>query len=150
MPNYKVEVLGLDELTKSFARSPAVVRQYGNEAIKKSVLTLFGNARENAPVDQGFLRGAAMQTSFKDLIGILENKAPYAMYVHEGTGPHNVPLAAIQGWADRHGIPAYLVQRSIRRKGTKAQPFFKDSIEASQPDIDRFFADALDKIVKSF
>lgn len=149
MATYGVEITGLDEITSAFKKAPAIVKKYGNEAIKKSVLTLLAHAREEAPVDQGFLRGPGMQFSFGELTGLLENKAPYAMYVHEGTQPHYVPISAIQGWADRHGIPAFLVQRSIKQKGTKAQPFFKDSIEASQSQIDKFFNDALDYITNA-
>lgn len=142
----KIEIEGLDEIRAAFKRSPTIVRKHANKAIQKSVLKLLANARPETPIDQGFLRGAGMVISFQDLLGILENKAPYAGFVHEGTGPHSVPLAAITPWALRHGIPPFLVQRSIKRKGTKPKPFFTNSIDKSDSDIDRYFSEALDGI----
>lgn len=144
----KMEIQGLDKLQKMFKQSPKIATTNLDRAIKQSVLTLLANARIAAPVDQGFLRNSGMVTSFEILKGLLENKAPYALYVHEGTRPHYVPLSAIKGWADRHGIPPFLVQRSIMRKGTKGKPFFKDSIEASQESINQYFERALNNIIK--
>lgn len=142
----KIEIEGLDEIREAFKRSPTIVRKHANVAIQKSVLKLLANARPETPVDQGFLRGAAMVVSFQDLLGILENKAPYASFVHEGTQPHGVSIAAITPWALRHGIPPFLVARSIKRKGTKAKPFFANSIDKSDTDINGFFSAALDGI----
>jgi len=143
-----IQIDGLDDLVDSFKKSPSIVRKHGNDAIKKSILTLLANAKKAAPVDRGFLRTSGMVFSFSDLQGLLQNVAPYAIYVHEGTRPHYVPIGAIQGWADRHGIPAFAVQRSIMRKGTKPRPFFRDSIEESQSDVDKFFSKALENIIK--
>lgn len=143
-----VKISGLDALQKAFKQSPKVATKHLNTAIKQSIFTLLANARMAAPVDQGFLRNSGMVTSFEILKGLLENKAPYALYVHEGTRPHYVSLSAIKGWADRHGIPPFLVQRSIMRKGTKGKPFFKDSIEASQESINQYFDKALNNIIK--
>lgn len=144
----KMEIQGLDKLEKLFKQSPRIATTNLDRAIKQSVLTLLANARIAAPVDQGFLRNSGMVTSFSVLKGLLQNKAPYAVYTHEGTRPHYVPIAAIKGWADRHGIPPFLVQRSIMRKGTKARPFFRNSIEASQEAIDHYFKAATDNIIK--
>lgn len=143
----KVEVEGFDEIIKNFSKAPKVVTKHANDAIKKSIFTLLANARVHTPVDRGFLRGAAMVTTFEQLKGMLKNQAPYAVYVHEGTQPHYVPIKAIQGWADRHGIPPWAVQKSIMKKGTKAQPFFRDSVEASEDDIKRFFVDCNQNII---
>jgi len=143
-----VKIDGLDALKAAFRDSPRIAAKHLNTAIKQGVFTLLANARRDAPVDQGFLRGAGMVTSFEILKGTLENKAPYAVYVHEGTRPHYPPLSAIKGWADRHGVSPFLVQRSIARKGTKAKPFFSNSIQASQADITRFFSQAGQNILK--
>ena len=143
-----IKIDGLDKLEKLFKQAPKIATKNLNTAIKQSVLTLLANARIAAPVDQGFLRNSGMVTSFEVLKGMLQNKAPYAVYMHEGTRPHYVPIAAIKGWADRHGIPPFLVQRSIMRKGTKARPFFKNSIEASLAAIDKYFKSATDNIIK--
>jgi HK97 gp10 family phage protein len=143
----KVKITGVDEIIKQFNKAPKVVAKHANDAIKKSVFTLLANARPNTPVDRGFLRGAAMVTTFEQLKGMLKNQAPYAVYVHEGTQPHYVPIKAIEGWADRHGIPPWAVQKSIMRKGTKAKPFFRDSVEASEEEIQKFFVQCNQNII---
>ncbi len=143
----KVEIEGLDEIREAFKKSPTVVRKHANKAIQESVITLLANARPETPIDQGFLRGTGMVMSFQDLLGTLENKAPYAVYVHEGTQPHGVPMSAITPWALRHGIPPFLVARAIKRKGTKPKPFFTNSIDKSDEKINEFFSKALDGIV---
>lgn len=145
MANLQVKIEGLDELQKNFASSPQITAKAIDKAIKKSIFTLLINAKKAAPRDQGFLRDNFV-TEFSLLLGVLNNTAPYAVYVHEGTRPHWPPMDAITPWANRHGIPPFLVARSIAKKGTKAQPFFQDSIEESQSDIDRFFREALDEI----
>lgn len=140
-----VEIKGVDELKKAFAKAPQVFVRVFDAVIRKAIYELQSEARKEAPVDMGFLRGTGMQTSFTPLVGKLENASPYAFYVHEGTKPHWPPMAAIKPWADRHGIPAFVVARSIAKKGTKANPFFDRAIEKAQPKIDEFFEDGLTK-----
>lgn len=144
-----VEITGLDELIEAFKRSPQVSQKEMNKAIKKSIIKLLGTAKKKTPVDLGFLRGPGMQTSFSNLQGVLENKAPYAIYVHEGTKPHFPPLEAIAPWAERHNIPPFLVARAIAQKGTKAQPFFADAVKEEKGYVDRAFRTALENITNS-
>ena len=143
----KVKITGVDEIVSQFMKAPKIVAKHANDAIKKTIFTLLANARVNTPVDRGFLRGAAMVTTFEEMKGMLKNQAPYAVYVHEGTGPHYGPYKAIEGWANRHGLPPWAVKRSIMRKGTKAKPFFTDSVEASQTEIERFFVECNKNII---
>ena len=49
--------------------------------------------------------------------------ARYGLYVERGTRPHWPPRAPLEGWARRHGVPVFVVQRAIARKGTRARPF---------------------------
>lgn len=109
-----VEIKGLQELQKAFGKSPALFVRIFDEAIKKATFILLGTSRENTPVDTGFLRNTGMQTSFSTLTGQIDNVAPYAVYVHEGT------------------------------KKMQAVPFFDQGIEQAQQDIDAIFDEALD------
>lgn len=142
-----VEIEGLNELLEVAKKFPAEAAKEINDAIKKSILSLLGSARRFAPVDQGFLRGGGMQTRFSTLKGTLENTSPYAMFVHEGTKPHWPPLDAIEPWAKRHGIPAFLVARKIATKGTEAKPFFNQAIDEEQKTMDNLFEKALNNLV---
>jgi len=51
----------------------------------------------------------------------------YATYVEHGTRPHTPPVSALQGWADRHGIPVWAVVRKIQREGTEPRYMWRDT-----------------------
>lgn len=151
MANFTVEINGLSELRAAFKKAPAKFVKIFDGSIKKAVYILEKKAKELAPRDRGFLYGGeAMKTSFSALSGKLENTAKYAVFVHEGTKPHFPPLKAIKGWADRHGIPAFMVTRSIAKKGTKAVLFFTEAGEQSKEEIDSIFEKALLEFNQSF
>lgn len=134
----EVKIEGMDQLVSRFKQSPRVFQQVYNKAIKKSVFALTGSAKIHTPIDLGFLRNS-MRETFQSLVGTLDNTAPYAIYVHEGTAPHFPPLEAITPWANRHGIPPFAVALSIARKGTKANPFFDLAIDDQQATVDNYF-----------
>lgn len=146
--NLSVKIEGLDRIQKAFNKAPDIVQEEMNVAIKKSIFTLLNSSRRHAPVDRGFLRGAGMKTTLERLKGTLENVSPYAKFIHDGTKPHWPPLEAITGWANRHGIPPFLVARSIANKGTKGRPFFTEAIEESEREVNGYFKFALRLITK--
>lgn len=115
MANLSVKIEGLDELQKAFKKAPRLFTQIFDGAVKKSIYALLGTSREATPVDTGFLRGAGMVTSFEALMGTLENTAPYALFVHDGT------------------------------KHMPARPFFSEGIDAGQDQVDNIFSDALEQ-----
>ena len=82
--------------------------------------------QSKTPVDRGKLqrgisfkvehRGSAIWELILDVFD--EQARKYALYVERGTRPHWPPIAAITGWAERHGIPPFLVARAIAKHGT--------------------------------
>lgn len=143
----KIKVDGLDELKSAFKRSPEIVKKEIDDAIRKTLLTIQAKSTPKIPVDTGFLRNA-WSTRFGTLSGELENTAKYASFIHDGTNPHWPPMDAIERWANRHGIPPFLVARSISQKGTKGKPFLDDAVRESESDANRFFETALTKITE--
>jgi len=142
---FNIKVEGLDKLTAAFAKSPKIVAAELEPALKKAIVVLDAASIPKMPTDSGLLRNSNKQ-SFSALTGTLKNTAPYAMFVHEGTKPHFPPIDAIEPWARKHGIPAFLVARAISQKGTKAHPFYKDAGKEEQARVEGFFADALKNI----
>lgn len=150
MSNIQVTIEGAKEFQKALEKSPAIVAAEVNPAIKKTILRILAIAIPKIPVNQGFLHNAN-DTKFSNFEGVLENRAPYAMFVHgDGTAdrskPHWPPMDAIQRWAELHNIPAFLVARSIARKGTKLIPFYADAVKDANPEIDQIFKTALNNI----
>lgn len=66
-------------------------------------------------------------------------QADYAAAVETGSKPHWPPYgdgSSIADWANLKGIPAFLVARSIARKGTKAHPFVKPTYDKMKPVVE--------------
>jgi hypothetical protein len=87
----------------------------------------------NAPVDTGRLRNSVgMISRLSGLQATVATNVKYARPVNDGSVPHFPPVAALNPWARRHGIPAFLVARAISRRGTKATKFFTNGVEKAQ------------------
>jgi hypothetical protein len=48
-----------------------------------------------------------------------------------GSKPHWPPLAALEGWAKRHGTTAYVVARAIARRGNVPRRFLSKALDSS-------------------
>ena len=77
-----------------------------------------------------------------------DKAAKYAGFVEEGTRPHFPPIKAIQGWADRHGIPAFLVARKIAREGTPPRHMWRDAFADVEDKVGSEIADFATAIVR--
>lgn len=112
-------------------------------AMAEATLVLEAEARSLAPRDVGRLQGSItsrIHGSGTSLVGEVGPSARYGLYVETGTRPHWPPRAPLEGWARRHGIPVFLVQRAIARRGTRAQPFIGPALNKSQARIEAIFA----------
>lgn len=98
-----------------------------------------------APFDTGLLRGHVgyeVDVQGDDWIarvGVEKsgNQDTYALYVHDGTRPHNAPFDAIKAWAERKSrggsnFPWFPIWLKIAREGTEPKPFVTDAIAATQ------------------
>lgn len=148
-----VTIPSLEEAKRRFARMPAVVVSHLDKAIKNSAFVVEGKAKNELGGVNGGWDTGRLASSIRPEFGVLRAEisphVDYAIYLHEGTRPHWVPISAIAPWANRHNIPPAVVQRSIAQKGTKANPFMVRAAQASQPDIDHFFAKAVELIVNT-
>jgi len=108
-------------------------------SLHESADIVVGQAKALAPSDMAELRGSIDKqvTAQNAVVG---PNVDYAPYVEFPTRPHAAPISALQGWADRHGIPVGAVWMSIKRKGTKAQPFLLPSLTANIRKIIAVFA----------
>jgi hypothetical protein len=148
--NITIQVTGLDELIKK-VNDPALIGEPMRGFFNKSTVTIQRNVQLLTPVDQGRLYSSI--TTEVDLSPMPQygkvgtNLQPhYAPDVEFGTRPHWPPISAIQGWANRHGIPVFLVARKIARYGTKGKFMFRDGAKRSMGDIGIFLANAASEI----
>ena len=143
-----VEIVGLSQLEAAFAASPEIVGRQMKLSIQAAMILLQRAARQFVVRDTSRLADAIRTVPIGNFTGKITAQTQYAIYVHEGTGPHWPPLDAVEPWARRHGIPAFVVARSIAAKGTKANPFFDLARKETQPDVDKIFTNTLDQIIK--
>lgn len=141
--NVSVKVEGLARLQALAEQYPSVSETHINAAITKALTRIFGAEKSEAPFGvSGLLRDNWRITPGR-FTGTLESLTPYAAAVHEGTAPHMPPIDAITPWANKKGINPWAVAMSIKKKGTKANPFLQRAVDESATGIESDFEDAL-------
>ncbi len=120
--------------------------------LDRSGITVANKAKRNTPVWKGRLRASMAHEVDPAPIPVwakVGTNVVYGPFVEDGTRPHWPPLAAIAPWAADHGIPAFLVARSIARKGTQGKKMLANALESSQGDIAGFARRAEDEITQA-
>lgn len=144
----QLEIKGFDTLVKNLEKYPATSEKHVNMAISRSLVRILGQEKQQAPVGvTGNLRDN-WRLDIGRFQGALRSNAPYAMAVHQGTGPHAVSGETLKAWAARKGLNPWAVAANIRKHGTKANPFLKRSVEIEGDNVNREFANALGAILK--
>lgn len=141
-----VTIDGLPELIRDVKRAGADAEPLVTAALANSTQHVTEEVRSRAPHAFGTLQRSVLPEVHYPIGEVAVNES-YGRDVEEGTGPHAVPHEAIERWAAKKGIPkglSYAIVNSIKKKGTKAQPYFKPGWEASQS----FIAEQFDKVTE--
>ena len=137
---FKIE--GILETQARLASTTDYIERRSILAIMGSAFAIQGRARQNVgalgAVDTGQLRREIyvrlLDGGLAAEVGV---NSDYGVFVEEGTGipaghgqAKAPPVKALQAWADRHGIPVFLVWRSVAQKiyidgGQKPRPYLK-------------------------
>lgn len=72
----------------------------------------------------------------------------YAAAMEYGTKPHFPPISALQGWADRHGIPVWAVARKIARDGTEPRWMWRDAFGTIKKGVPKLANEIADDIIR--
>lgn len=110
-----------------------------------------GVAQNNAPVDTGKLKSSILPSVShrgKTTMGVVGSNLAYAPFMELGTRPHFPPVAALEGWASRHGMNAFVVARTIARRGLKARKYLQRALDSNRRRIINIFVEAVAKIIK--
>ncbi len=144
---FKVEIRGLrdllymeDKIVESKRKKVALHVLRCAQDIKTNAMD---KLRDMKAIDTGNLRTSILvEVTGDKLTAEVGPVAPYGPYVEFGTQPHFPPLAALEDWARKHGIPAFLVAKAIARRGTFARPYLAPAYDV----VIGFFEDGLAKI----
>ena len=134
-----IEVNGLLETQRNLERAAANL--HGTpviNAFRDATLIIQRDAKINAPVDTGRLRASItpeVKAFGNEIQGIVGSNVVYAPFMELGTRPHWPPVAALEVWARRHGMNAFVVARAIATKGIKARKFLQNAFETNRARI---------------
>lgn len=138
-----VTVQGLDEITKK-ADAPEVLGPALRLFFTGVTDELRAAAMARTPVDTAHLQrshATAVDDAAIPRWGMVGTNVTYAVFVHEGTRPHFPPVAALDGWAKRHGVNPWAVAQAIARRGTRAQPWLRETWDQDADGIIRTWLD---------
>lgn len=147
MIEFKIE--GIKKLQNLADKFPAVSEKYINTAISRSLVRILGKEKQQAPVNTGNLRDN-WSVNMGRFRGSLRSNAPYSSAIEYGTRPHFVSAEKLRPWAVKRGLNPWAVSKSIAKKGTKANPFFKrtlaDAEEGVVGEIKKAISDTLKEL----
>lgn len=139
MPQKTVQIEGLEEVVDSFRGAGGILEREGRSFLREMGIfgvdtaqryTLNAGAVDTNELIQGIhYKIDNVSDGMQVTVRPSDAGDKYAIYVEEGTRPHWTPRSALQGWADRHGIPVFLVQRKIAEEGTEPRYIFRDTFE---------------------
>ncbi|MFA5999211.1 MAG: hypothetical protein WC747_04300 [Candidatus Babeliales bacterium] len=120
-------------------------------ALTNSTTHVQQEVRSRAPHAFGTLQRSVLP-EVRYPVGEVSVQESYGRDVEEGTGPHTPPSDAIERWVKKKGLPGsalWPIIKTIEKRGTRAQPFFKPGWEASQSYIGEQFDKVMDKLMSA-
>jgi hypothetical protein len=139
-----VELQGFDEMGRRLEQYPRRTTDELRSTMQAGLLLLEADQRRHVAQDTRRLLGSItnrIEGSGQVLTGRVGPTTRYAFWVEYGRRPGRYPpLAAIAGWARRHGVHPFVVARAIARRGTRPQPFVGPSLERNRVTLERMFA----------
>jgi len=144
----KVEIPNLKRMQKAMSDAPQDMYKEANNAIRSSILKVEQQAVMESPIDTGTLRKSIHQgIVWGPLYGAVGPTVNYSIFVHEGTRPHIISVRRAKVLYSRRS--GRFFGRSVRHPGTKPNRFMKRAADQSQRDIDKYFKDALERVVNN-
>jgi hypothetical protein len=144
-----VEVVGLNDLIHDIKKAGGNAEPLVSAALTNSTTHVQQEVRSRAPHAFGTLQRSVLP-EVRYPVGEVSVQEAYGRDVEEGTGPHTPPSDAIERWVKKKGLPGsalWPIIKTIEKRGTRAQPFFKPGWEASQGFIGEQFDKVMDKLI---
>lgn len=141
----KVSIPNLPALEEALRNYPQIAAPILDKAVRTGTVELFGQVQRATPVRSGALR-ETLEMAFGTLWGAIRPTRYYAVYVHQGTGPHDIyPKAGKALYWPGAAHPV----RMVHHPGTRANPFLVTAANAGQQKVFSIFAKAMDDIAAS-
>lgn len=144
-----IEIVGLDDLIRDIKKAGGDAEPLVTAALTNSATHVQQEVRTRAPHAFGTLQRSVLPEVRYPTAEVSVQES-YGRDVEEGTGPHTPPSDAIERWIKKRGIPSnalWPIIKTIEKRGTRAQPFFKPGWEASQGYIGDQFDKVMDRLM---
>lgn len=160
---YKAKVVGAEELIKVFNKYPDIFRDEIKTFYETAGLDIASNAKAEAPVFMGALRASIThettisgRQSFVKIAPSLSGIYPSVMEFGRRPGAKPPPPAALIRWVHLVIAPgesqearvAYLISRSIGRKGIKGREYMRKGLDKSSSKFNGWLNDFLDRVLR--
>lgn len=140
-----VTIPNLSKLEDALRKYPSIAAPILDKAIRTATVELYGQVQRSTPVRTGALR-ETLQLAFGALWGAIRPTRYYAIYVHEGTRPHDIyPKSGKALFWPGAAHPVSVVHHP----GSKANPFLQTALNAGQQKVISIFGSAMDQIAAS-
>lgn len=149
-----ISIKGLPQLLKKLDGNTLAAEPL-TQAMTASALEVERQARDNAPKWRNLLTGSItydligkpipLEARIGPAVGVTSEYAQVMEYGRKA-GSKQPPIAAITPWANAHGIPPFVLARSIARKGIAGRHYMKKAAEGAVPFIRQAFDNAARKI----
>lgn len=141
-------------MAAQYEAAQQIMRDEVRIGITRSVIQIEADAKRLVPVDTHTLQRSItheVQASGTDVIGRAGSNLVYAPVVEYGrsAGAAMPPPSALTGWMRRHGMDekyAFVLARSIARRGTRPKPYLKPALDKNRAAITREMAAVLQRI----
>lgn len=151
---FRLALIGLSDVLLSLAGSEKKLEPAGLEKpMEKAIKLVTTELQTRVPVDTGNLKNSFESEVVKrgrEVQGISGTPVTYAPVVNDGAGPFRPPVAAVQGWADRHGVSAGAVVAAVARRGLPARRYIEDTIDATQEEVEQIIGDHVAEVVREW
>ncbi|MFH0891337.1 MAG: hypothetical protein V1867_00990 [Candidatus Falkowbacteria bacterium] len=150
---FEIQIENLNEIREAFRMYPVIANREIQSGLLEAGKVILANEKGESPVGVTAQLRLTIGLRLKSGSVIISPNKQYALSVHQGTRPHYVSVrdkrAPLRLWAIKKGINPYALQKSIMRKGTKANPFVDRTVQKSEWPVRRIFVGVLERIIKS-
>lgn len=151
--NLSATLYGDKKIARDLKKAGSVINLKANKFLLNQAIDVERIEKKEVPVDQAVTQNS-IRIDRNPLKMSYEVKAhsKYAPFVHNGRKPGKMPPfgegTSLASWARRKGIPAFMVARSIGRKGTKGKKFADIAYKRQKPIFMRESKQLLTEIVR--
>ena len=149
MTGYDAELRGFEEQIRKFDQEDEIVRSRLMRAMSDSVKAVARITKNTAPGTLGAgIDHEVMATPDEGIVGRVLSREFFARFVEFGTAKHGVSSDVI---AEQMGVDrdsAFMIARSIARKGTRGRHFMFRAFKSAERGIKSFFDRAVKRITE--